>query len=157
MSSSTNPFSPAATAGPAPPRRVPPPEEREITEAVDLCMPDGKHLNPAAKGWSRRPLHTANLRGGWGRTKRWDYWAVLAGDLVVSVTYADVDYLGLADLWWVDLATGETGGRPAPLPLGRGVFLPEPARHLAPAPPHGRATGSTSSTSPPPTAGPPPP
>ncbi|HMS88266.1 MAG TPA: DUF2804 domain-containing protein [Acidimicrobiales bacterium] len=124
---------PSATTGGAPPT-VATTEEREITEAVDLCMPDGKHLNPAAKGWSRRPLHTANLRGGWGRTKRWDYWAVLAGDLVVSITYADVDYLGLADLWWVDLATGETGGRPAPLPLGRGVFLPNrpgtwPLRH----------------------------
>ena len=87
-------------------------------------MPDGQHLNPAAKGWSRRPLHNANLRGRWGRTKRWDYWAVLAGDLVVSVTYADVDYLGLADIWWVDLFTGESGGNPMPVPLARGVFLP---------------------------------
>ena len=79
--------------------------ERELTEPVDLATPDGKALNPAAKGWSRRPLHRANLRGGWGRTKRWDYWAILAGDLVVSSVYADVDYLGLADVWWVDLAT----------------------------------------------------
>jgi hypothetical protein len=99
--------------------------EREIRERVDLCMPDGRHLNPAAKGWSRQPLHTANLHGRWGRTKRWDYWAILAGDLVVSVTYADVDYLGLADLWWADLASGTTGGRPTPLPLGRGVALPD--------------------------------
>ena len=45
------------------------------------------------------PLHTANLRGGWGRTKRWDYWCVLAHDLVVSVTYADVDYLGMVTVW----------------------------------------------------------
>lgn len=115
---------PSATTGGAPPT-VATTEEREITEAVDLCMPDGKHLNPAAKGWSRRPLHTANLRGGWGRTKRWDYWAVLAGDLVVAATYADIDYLGLGDVWWVDLATGERGGVNVASPLGRGVNLPE--------------------------------
>ncbi|MEV5398578.1 hypothetical protein AB0N26_20700 [Streptomyces cellulosae] len=36
--------------------------EREITSPVDLCLPDGR-LNPAAVGWTRRPLHRANLRG----------------------------------------------------------------------------------------------
>ncbi|GAA3097385.1 DUF2804 family protein [Nonomuraea salmonea] len=46
--------------------------EREITAAVDLCLPDGR-LDPRAVGWTRRPLHRANLRG-WGRTKRWEYW-----------------------------------------------------------------------------------
>jgi hypothetical protein len=145
---------PSATTGGAPPT-VATTEEREITEAVDLCMPDGKHLNPAAKGWSRRPLHTANLRGGWGRTKRWDYWAVLAGDLVVSITYADVDYLGLADLWVGGPGHRRTGGRPAPCRSGGGVPA-QPARHLAPAPPRGRVP-ARHRRRPPPTAGPPPP
>lgn len=98
--------------------------ERELTEPVDLCMPDGRRLNPAAKGWSRRPLHRANLRGRWGRTKRWDYWGILAGDLAIAVTYADVDYLGMVNVWWCDLATGLTGGRDVTVPLGRGVTLP---------------------------------
>ncbi|MCZ7531533.1 MAG: DUF2804 domain-containing protein [Acidimicrobiia bacterium] len=102
-----------------------PTHEREITEPVDLCTPDGRRLAPEARGWSRTPLHTANLRGSWGRTKRWDYWAVLAGDLTAAVTYADVDYLGMATVWWCDLATGETGGRPIELPLARGVALPD--------------------------------
>ena len=79
-------------------------------------------------------MHTANLRGGWGRTKRWDYWAVLAGDLVIAVTYADIDYLGMASVWWADLRRGTTGGRELALPLARGVTLPdrpgsEPLRH----------------------------
>ncbi len=100
-------------------------EEPEITAPVDLCTPDGRRLAPAARGWSRRPLHRANLRGGWGRTKRWDYWAVLAGDLVVSSVYADVDYIGLADVWWVDLPTGRSGGRGIVAPLARGIALPE--------------------------------
>lgn len=102
-----------------------PTHEHEITEPVDLCTPDGRRLAPDARGWSRTPLHTANLRGSWGRNKRWDYWAVLAGDLTVAVTYADVDYLGMATIWWCDLATGETGGRPVELPLARGVALPD--------------------------------
>jgi hypothetical protein len=85
--------------------------EHELTEQVDLCTVDGERLNPAARGWSRRPLHRANLRGHFGLNKRWDYWAVLAGDLVVSSVYADIDHFGLADVWWADLADGSHGGR----------------------------------------------
>ncbi len=108
--------------------------EPELTEPVDLCTADGHRLNPAARGWSRQPRHRANLRGGWGRTKRWDYWAVLTEDLVLSLTFADVDYLGLAVLGWIDLHTGTIGGRGATVPLARGIDLPErfgttPLRH----------------------------
>ena len=35
---------------------------------------------------------------------------MLAGDVVVSAVYANVDYIGLADVWWADLVTGESGG-----------------------------------------------
>jgi hypothetical protein len=111
--------------------------EPELTGPVDLCLPDGRHLNPAARGWSRQPWHRANLQGGWGRTKRWDYWAVLTEDLVVTLTFADVDYLGLAVVGWIDLPTGAIGGHTATLPLARGIDLPEvsgtaPLRHQAP-------------------------
>lgn len=99
--------------------------ESELTAAVDLCLADGRTLNPAATGWSRTPLHTGNLRGSWGRTKRWDYWCVLAPGLSVAVTYADVDYLGMATVWWADLTTGESGGCEPTLPLARGVELPD--------------------------------
>jgi len=99
--------------------------ERELTEPVDLCTPDGRRLAPAARGWSRRPLHRANLRGGWPRTKRWDYWAVLTDDVVVSVTFADVDYLGLAVVGWIDLRDHTTGGHQVAKPLARGIDLPE--------------------------------
>ena len=84
--------------------------EPELTEPVDLCTADGTALNPEALGWSRFPLHRANLHGRFGSNKRWDYWAILAGDLVISAVYSDIDHLGLADVWWVDLASGETGG-----------------------------------------------
>jgi hypothetical protein len=98
--------------------------ERELTEPVDLCTAGGTALNPDARGWSRRPLHRANLDGCFGRNKRWDYWAVLAGDLVVSSVYADLDHLGLADVWWADIPTGTTGGHLVVAPAGV-VSLPE--------------------------------
>jgi hypothetical protein len=102
-----------------------PTHEREIVAPVDLADPSGRVLNDAARGWSRRPLHRANLAGRWGRNKRWDYWAVLAGDVAISVTYADVDYLGIADVWWADLTDRSSGGRSVMVPLARGLHLPE--------------------------------
>src|SRR5689334_2552753 len=104
--------------------------EHELTEPVDLCTPDGAALNPAARGWSRRPLHRANLHGCFGVNKRWDYWAVLAGDLVVSCVYSDVDYIGLADVWWADLVTQEHGGHAIAVAHAEGMDLPEvPGTH----------------------------
>ena len=100
--------------------------EPELTAPVDLCLPDGSALNPDARGWSRRPLHRANLDGCFGRNKRWDYWAILAGDLVVSAVYADIDHLGLADVWWADLATGATGGLGVVAPAGEVRLPPVP-------------------------------
>jgi hypothetical protein len=99
--------------------------ERELTEPVDLCTADGSRLAEAARGWSRRPLHRANLLGEHGRNKRWDYWAVLAGDLVVSCGFSNVDYISLADVFWVDLTTGETGGHGIALRGEDGLALPE--------------------------------
>jgi hypothetical protein len=103
----------------------PPTTEGEITEPTNLALSDGITLNPAAKGWSRRPLLKANLHGRWGRTKRWDYLAFLSEEVVVSVVYADVDYLGLAEIWWVHLPSGRTGGNGIAAPLSRGIALPE--------------------------------
>ena len=36
---------------------------------------------------------------------------MLAGDIVVSSVYSDIDVLGLADVYWADLSTGTSGGR----------------------------------------------
>jgi hypothetical protein len=100
--------------------------EPELTEPVDLCTPDGTGLNPAARGWSRRPLHRANLDGAaFGRNKRWDYWAVLAGDVVISAVFSNVDYMGIADVWWADLVSGEQGGSGVGGRGGDGFALPE--------------------------------
>ena len=47
--------------------------EREISEPAALCDEWGR-LATEARGWSRHPMLTANLRGARGRKKRWDYW-----------------------------------------------------------------------------------
>ncbi len=111
-----------------------PTSEPEVTSVVDLCESDGRTLRPSARGWSRTPMHRCNLRGRWGRTKRWDYWAVLTDDLVLSCTYADVDYIGIAAVWWCDLRTGESGAKDVIVPAARGFSLPDrpgtaPLRH----------------------------
>ncbi|GGM79997.1 DUF2804 domain-containing protein [Dactylosporangium sucinum] len=67
--------------------RVP---EREITEPVDLCLPSGR-LNPEAVGWTRSALHRTNLRG-WGRNKRFEYWAITTPTAVVSLNISHHDY-----------------------------------------------------------------
>jgi hypothetical protein len=96
----------------------------EITAPILLCGPDGS-LNPAAVGWSRRPLHLCNLRGHRLRKKRWDFWAVASADVYLTVTVADIDYAGVAALAFLDLATGRWTERFGVAPLGRGFDLPE--------------------------------
>lgn len=98
--------------------------EREITEPVDLCLSDGR-LDPSAVGWSRRPLHRANLRGSWGRKKRWDYWCVTTREHMVSFTYADIDYIGLASVAFLDFATERWIEKTVVLPLAAGFSQPD--------------------------------
>jgi Domain of unknown function (DUF2804), N-terminal/Domain of unknown function (DUF2804), C-terminal len=95
----------------------------EITSAVPLCTPEGR-LNPAAVGWSRRPVHTANLRG-WGRTKRFDYWAIVTPDVIVGLTIASLDYAGHVSIVVVDRRTGSETILSALAPLARNVEHPD--------------------------------
>lgn len=99
--------------------------EREIVEPVLLAMPNGRHLNPDARGWSRHLLQTANQRGTWGRKKRWDYWSIQAGDLIISGVVAHLDFFGTSDVWWIDLSDASTGGRGAGVPKGTGFEVPD--------------------------------
>jgi hypothetical protein len=96
--------------------------EHEITDPVDLCLPDGR-LNPDAVGWSRRPLHRPNLRG-WGRRKRWEYWGLVTPTHVVGLTVSSIDYAGVESVNVLDRATGEEIVQDAVVPLARGVVLP---------------------------------
>jgi hypothetical protein len=66
----------------------------------------------------------ANLRGRWGRKKRWDYWAVITDELVVSCVNAHIDYAGLANVWVMEHATGAQTTAGMLAPFGRGIELP---------------------------------
>lgn len=96
--------------------------EREITEPVDLCLPNGR-LNPAAVGWTRRPLHRANLRG-WGRTKRWEYWGIVTPAHIVGLVASSLDYVGVHGVYVLDRATRVETVRDVVVPLARGVVMP---------------------------------
>ncbi|MGB7981247.1 MAG: DUF2804 domain-containing protein [Candidatus Nanopelagicales bacterium] len=93
----------------------------EITAPVSLCRPNGR-LNPAAVGWTRRPLHTANLRG-WGRSKRWEYWGLMTPRAFIGLTVSSLDYLGLMSIYVLDRRTGTESTHTALDPLARNVAL----------------------------------
>lgn len=78
----------------------------EITEPVDLCLPDGR-LNRDAVGFTRSPLHESNLRG-WGRNKRWDYWGIVSPRIVLGMTVASLDYAHASQLYLYDRESGQT-------------------------------------------------
>lgn len=98
--------------------------EREITEPVRECLTDGR-LNPDAVGWSRHPLHDCNLLGRWGRKKRWEYWCVTTDTHMFSLTYADIDYIGLAAVGFMrDYSEGKVVEKAGIVPFGAGMAMP---------------------------------
>ncbi|TDB93020.1 DUF2804 domain-containing protein [Actinomadura sp. 7K534] len=100
-----------------------PTHEREITEPVDLCLPDGR-LNPDAVGWTRRPLHRANLRG-WGRAKRWEYWGIVTPRHIIGLVASSIDYAGVHGVYVLDRESGEETARDAVVPFARGAVFPD--------------------------------
>jgi hypothetical protein len=96
--------------------------EREILERVNLADWRGR-LRPEARGFSRQPLHDAAIPARWGRRKRWEYWCVISARGALQVTVADLDFLGLVELSFVDFETKEVASAPFVLPLG--LTLPD--------------------------------
>ena len=102
---------------------------KEITGPQNLALPRGT-LNPAAVGFTRRPLHLTSLpagpRHGW-RTKRWEYWGVMTGDLVLGMTIAGLDYAAVLQLYVYERSTGrEISVDPLKLlPSGTDLRLPD--------------------------------
>ncbi len=99
--------------------------ERELTAPVDLCLDNG-HVNPAAIGWTRRPLHRANTNW-WGRKKQWEYWGVVTPSHVIGVVLSNLDYAGLYSIYVWERATGREWNRETTVPLVRDAVLPRHA------------------------------
>lgn len=89
-----------------------------------LCDPQGR-LNPAAVGWSVRPQLRCALPGHHGRRKRWNHWCLVAPGWMLSLTIADLDYLGYGALYFLDLNSGKAVSRTVLSPLARGCELPD--------------------------------
>ncbi len=98
--------------------------EQELTEAVDLCLENGR-LNQAAVGWSRHPVHRCNLRGRWLRKKQWNYWAITTETHLFSVTVSNLDYSGVIFVYVADFDDKTVNEVTKIIPLGRGCGLPE--------------------------------
>ncbi len=101
--------------------------ERELTAPVSLTLPDGR-LNPDAVGFTRTPLITTDGIGrgrvGWGRNKRWEYWAVTTPTHVAAVVVSDIGYAGVNSLWLLDRGNATEVGQEVITPLAAGVDLP---------------------------------
>ena len=101
-----------------------PVKEREILKPVQLCDAHG-NLNPAAVGWSRKPLTNCNLSWHPFRKKRWNYWAVTTSDFLFSITISNVDYLGMVFAYFFDFKTKRFIEKTLSPLLGKGCDMPE--------------------------------
>lgn len=98
--------------------------EPEIIDIVKLCDSRGR-LNPDAVGWSRYPLHNCNLSKNFMRKKRWNYWCIVTDRFLFSATLSDIDYLGLAFIYFLDFKTRYFHEVTVTRPLGKGCSLPD--------------------------------
>jgi len=76
--------------------------QTEITTPSDLLDKNGYLVQ---KGWARRPLlayNRENIHAGWHRIKEWDYYAVLGPNYGITFTIADLGYLALCSVAWLD-------------------------------------------------------
>lgn len=94
--------------------------EIEILERGPLVDREG-HL--AARGYARRPLLHAALPGPRFRRKRWDYACVIGEHGALQITLADLDYLGLVEIAWIDLDGRAVASAGMASPLGLGLSL----------------------------------
>jgi hypothetical protein len=99
-------------------------EEKELTAQVSLCDDQGR-LNPAAVGWSRKPLHICNLSGSWPRKKKWNYWAITSPACLFSVTLTNIDYAGLAFAYFCDFEKKLFVEKTITMPLGKNCLMPD--------------------------------
>lgn len=101
--------------------------DRELTAPVSLLTERGLQ-NPDAVGWARTPLIDTDAVGrgirGWGRNKRWEYWAITTPTHIVALTVGALDYANVRGVWVLDRATGAEIDLFEISPLSFGVELP---------------------------------
>ena len=102
--------------------------QNQITEYCDLLDKQGHLTNP---GYATHPFWRYNrkkIKAPWHRIKEWDYYAVLSPERGYGITFtiADLGYIGLAALCWLDFQkkTSRQIESLSILPMGR-MNLPE--------------------------------
>jgi len=101
--------------------------ERELREPIDIALPDGR-LSRDAVGWARHPLHRCNLAPGLPRTHRWNHWCFTTRGHALTITVADVGWIGLAIVSFLDFAARSPVERVYVRPLGLGAPMPQTPR-----------------------------
>ncbi len=89
-----------------------------------LCNAQGQ-LSPKAIGWSPRPQVHCALPGHIGRRKRWNHWSITTPQCMLSLTLADLDYLGYGAAYFLDLETGHAVAHTQLRAFARGCRLPD--------------------------------
>ncbi len=89
-----------------------------------LCDARGK-LVPTAVGWSSRPRLNYAIPGHFGRRKRWNHWCITTPRWMLSLTLADLDYLGYGAAYFLDLDSGQAVAHTQLRAFARGCRLPD--------------------------------
>lgn len=98
--------------------------EKEITEPVNLCTPDGK-LNKESIGWARRPIITSNLSKNFMRKKKWNYWCVFGEKALFSATISHIDYAAVCFIYFLEYETKDFYEKTFIIPFGNKCHMPE--------------------------------
>jgi hypothetical protein len=99
-------------------------KEREILESVNLCDCNG-NIQDESIGWSRNPVFNCNLTGNWLRKKKWNYWCITNDECLFSVTISNIDYVGMAFVYFLDFKTQKFIEKTIISPFGSGYSMPE--------------------------------
>ena len=106
---------------------MPAPMERELTEPVDIALPDGR-LRREAVGWARHPIQRCHLPPGLLKVHAFNYWCVTSRSCALTVLVADVRVAGVALVSFLDFATRGPVERVYVRPLGLPLRMPETPR-----------------------------
>ena len=106
--------------------------QQEICAPLALLKSDGTLNQP---GWARQPYwdyQRSEIAAPRWRIKEWDYYAVLSDDqqFAIAITVADLGYVGMFALCFIDLASGQYQQLDslALLPMGK-TLLPAVNQH----------------------------
>lgn len=95
-----------------------------VLTAQPLCDARGRLLEEAI-GWSTRPRVHCALPGNTGRRKRWNHWCITTPDWMLSLTFANLDYLSYGAAYFLDLRTGKSAAHTQTQLFGHACTLPD--------------------------------